>query len=329
MFEKPSLLKVIFDKIKTSYPSRGEINYIIETSFQISISFLKSKLKNKIIFIRDDENDIEDIAMNAIVPLFTNNSEGKIGISRSIEKWNDALETESDCMYFLSRVIWRRVDQTIINIIKERDPIFEKILKTLNVCINNTELRKIRYFGTVLVLENRNSEVTKQVIDESAFNLLPENLFSYKQSELFRKIFEYIKINTDYYPAIPLNLLIKRIKSYYFSNKMEIAEITENSFNELSLTDIVEDSLKVVREKIDICYVLKNKLSSDDAENIYAALNNISKDMLNGGMHDSLYNYLKDFDKSLTREIFYTKYHHIMNYLLTLLKNNIVENIYS
>lgn len=329
MNKNPSLLKIIFKKVSTSDLSRKEINYLIDISYRISISFLKSKFKNKIIFINDDENTIEDIAMHSIVTLFTKNINGQIGIARSLDKWNDKLETESDCMYFLSRIIWRRVDQTIIKILKEKDPIFEKILKTLNVCINNTELKKTRYFGTVLILENKNEQVCKEIINEEDFNLLPEKLFGYKQSELFRNIFEYLKNNTEYFPAIPLNMLVKRVKSFYFSNKIEYPDITENSFYELSLKEIVEDSLNNLKEKLDIYYVSKNKLCSDDAENIYAAFNIISKDMLNGGMHDSLYCYLKDFDKSLTRETFYKKYHHIMNYLLTLLKNNITEKIHS
>lgn len=329
MNKNPSLLKTIFQKVSTSDLSRKEINYLIEISYRISISFLKTKFKNKIIFITYNESNIEDIAMNSIVSLFIKNTNGKIGIARSLEKWDDSLETESDCMYFLSRIIWRRVDQTIIKILKERDPIFEKILKTLNVCINNTELKKIRYFGTVLILENNNTQVCKEVINDDEFNLLPEKLFGNKQSELFRNIFEYLKINTDFYPAIPLNMLVKRVKSFYFSNKIEYPYITENSYHELSLNEIVEDSLSNIREKLDIYYVSKNKLCSKDAENIYAAFNIISKDMLNGGMHDSLYCYLKDFDKSLTRETFYSKFHPIMNYLLTLFKDNIAEKIHS
>ena len=329
MLQNPNLLKFIFDKVRTSELSREEINYLIEKSYRISITFIKSKFKNKIIFINDDENTIEDIAMNSIVSLFTKNANGQIGIARSLDKWEDNLITESDCMFFLSRIIWRRVDQTVINILKERDPIFEKILKTLNVCINNTELKKTRYFGTVVILENRNAEVSKQVIDEADFNLLPDSLFSYKQAELFRNIFEYIKNQTDYYPAIPLNLLIKRIKAYYYTNKMEYLNISENSYHELSLKEIVDNNLVILKEKLEFYYVSKNKLCSEEAENIYAAFNIISKDMLNGGMHDSLYYYLKDFDKSLTRETFYSKYHHIMNYLLTLFKNNIAENIYA
>ncbi len=329
MTKNPSLLKIIFKKVSTSDLSRKEINYLIEISYRISISFLKTKFKNKIIFINDDERTLEDIAMRSIISLFTINTNGQIGIARSLEKWNDNLETEADCMYFLSRIVWRRVDQTIIKILKERDPIFEKILKTLNVCINNTELKKIRYFGTVLILETKNANFCKEIINEEDFNLLPEKLFGYKQSELFRNIFEYLENNSKFHPAIPLNMLIKRVKSFYLSNNIEYSVVTENSYHEISLKEIVEDSLSNLKEKLDIYYVSKNKLCSDDAEKIYAAFNIISKDMLNGGMHDSLYCYLKDFDKSLTRETFYSKYHPIMNYLLTLLKNNITEKIYS
>ncbi|MCW8850768.1 MAG: hypothetical protein OQJ81_12375 [Melioribacteraceae bacterium] len=288
---------------------------------------MNAKFKNKLKSLKNDILTYDDIAMAAIIPLFVKNKNGEIAIKSSISNWKDELETESDYEYFLSKIIWRRVDQAVTGILKERDPFFEKILKTLNVCINTTELKKIRYFGTVLVLENQFSSVTKPVITETEFSLIPEKLFTLKQSELFFNIFHYIKENTHYAPAIPLNLLVKRIRNSFLS---EIKFLSCSGFNapdEMSINEIVNNGLIEVKEKLDIYYVSKNKIRKDDADFIYAAFKNISKDMMNGGIQDSLFNYLKDFNKTLTKDTFYIKYHHIMNYLLTNFKNNIKKNV--
>jgi hypothetical protein len=90
---------------------------------------------------------------------------------------------------------------------------------------------------------------------------------------------------------------------------------------------VVEEAMVSVREKLDTYYVSKNKLSTGEADLMYASFSNIAKDMLNGGLHDSLYEYLKDHDNSLTKELFYVKYYNRMNYLLSLFKNQLVDNI--
>ena len=322
-----SNLAEILNEVQFSNISRKKINFLISKSYRISNSFLQAKFKNNLKSLQNDILTIDDIAMTAIIPLFLKNEDGEMGIKSSISKWNDKLETESDCEFFLSRIIWRRVDQAVTKILKERDPFFEKILKTLNVCINTTELKKIRFFGTVLILENQFSKITKPVIDEDRFNLIPEKSFTFKQAELFLNIFDYLKANTDFSPAIPLNLLVKRIKNSFLNEIYFQTGYSFNNIEEISLQEIVNNGLTDIKKKLDIYYVSKNKIGQEDADFIYGAFNNISKDMLNGGMHDSLFSYLKDYNQSLTREIFYAKYHHIMNYLLTQFKNNISKNV--
>ena len=322
-----SNLAEILNEVQFSNISRKNINFLISKSYRISNSFLQAKFKNNLKSLQNDILTIDDIAMTAIIPLFLKNEDGEMGIKSSISKWNDKLETESDCEFFLSRIIWRRVDQAVTKILKERDPFFEKILKTLNVCINTTELKKIRFFGTVLILENQFSKITKPVIDEDRFNLIPEKSFTFKQAELFLNIFDYLKTNTDFSPAIPLNLLVKRIKNSFLNEIYFQTGYSFNNIEEISLQEIVNNGLTDIKKKLDINYVSKNKIGQEDADFIYGAFNNISKDMLNGGMHDSLFSYLKDYNQSLTREIFYAKYHHIMNYLLTQFKNNISKNV--
>ncbi len=322
-----NLLEVI-EKVKESNLTRDELNFLISRSYQISISFLKAKFKLNLKFLNSEEHNMVDIAMDAIVPLFVKNNFGQLGICRSLENWNDTLENISDADYFLSRIIWRRVDQTVTKVLKERDPIFEKILKTLNFCIQKNKYKKISYFGTVFVLENPETELFGEIIDEQNFNLIPEAYFGLRQADLFNKLFEYLFSETNYYSAIPLNLLVKRIK-FYHTNRMT-ARIDHNGATGeiISLNEIVDNGLKEVKEKLDVYYVQKDKLNKDEAELIYSAFSNISKDMLSGQIHDSLYLYLKDYRNSLTREQFYSKYLHIMNYLLSQLKSDISNNIY-
>lgn len=318
----------ILKKSTHSVLTREEINFLIEKTYRISISFLRTKFKTNLHFLKDNNHALEDIAIDSVVPLFVKNTSGKLGLTRAIQKWDKNLDTKDSVDYFLSRIVWRRVDQTITCILRERDPIFAKILKTLNISILNNNFKKYRYFGTVLVLQNRDANIFGEIIDEKNFFNIPENLFAYKQAALFNKLFEYLVSQTNFYPALPLNLMVKRIKFYYTSNNYIPSNYIENSAEKLSLSEIIDSGLIDLRKKIDVYYIAQKKLNNDDGDYIYAAFENICKDMMNGGIKDSLFIYLKDYKKDLTRQVFYSQYHHVMNYLLSRLKNNISEKIY-
>jgi len=177
------------------------------------------------------------------------------------------------------------------------------------------------------ILPNSNIDIEGQVIDAQNFNLIPIQYFGLKQTKLFTKIFQYIENETNFCVAIPLNLLVKRIKFYHTDLIEERYEGHTVSTDKYSLDLVFEDAMSSVREKLDTFYVSKDKLSAGEADLMYASFNNIAKDMLNGGLHDSLYEYLKDYDDSLTKDLFYAKYYNRMNYLFTIFKNRLVENI--
>lgn len=326
------MTKSIFDilnGLKDSDPPRIELNFLIKKSYQISISFLKAKFSTKLSSLSLDGNGIEDLAMDAIVPLFVKNKEGVLGINWALQKWNDPILNDVDADYFLSRIIWRRVDQSVTKILKERDPIFAKILKTLNFCVSANEYCKVRYFGTVFVIKasTHPKVIDGPVINEDNFNLIPNNFFAEKQTKLFEKIFNYLDKQTDYFPAVPLNLLVQRVKNYH-SDNTEVQKQAEFSLSDqLFLNNIVEEALEGTKEKIDVYYVSKNKMNESEAEMIYASFTNIAQDLLHGGMHGSLYSYLKHQNSSLTKEVFYSKYNNKVSYLLSLFKNELADNI--
>ena len=187
----------------------------MNTHLRFQYAFLKSKFLSQLNYLKNDDLTVDDIARDAIIPLFVKNNSDQLGICRSLETWNDKLNSQSDADYFLSRIIWRRVDQTVTKLYKQRDPIFDKILKTLNVSIKNQGLSKVRYFGTVYIMQNKGSEVIGEVVTEESFNAIKEKYFGMKHKEMFHNLFEYLLINTNFAPAIPLNLLVKRIKLYH------------------------------------------------------------------------------------------------------------------
>ena len=73
-------LHIILSRFRTNNQSRKDINYLIEKSYIISLSFLKVNFKSKLQFLKSDTQSIEDIAMDAIVPLFVKSKFDLLGI---------------------------------------------------------------------------------------------------------------------------------------------------------------------------------------------------------------------------------------------------------
>ncbi len=312
------------EKIQAGTISHAELNKLIEYNFKIAISFLKNYYKSKINHKAFYFLPLEDLAIDAIVPLFVKDKKGILGIKKTLSKWNDPIINESDAELFMSKLIWKSSDQAITQLLKENDPIFEKILKTLNTCIAQYNIKKIRYFGTVYIVEKNITEISGKILKYESFYKLPEDIFKYKQITLFEKIFEYLKNETDFTQAIPLNLLVRRIKEYHLTNHSE-NNYSGNSHinNTFMYEEIVKVGLDHIQDKIDNFYIPNKKITGNDAELIMSTFKDISVDMLNGGMNGSLYDYFKYRKNDLSSEIFYSDYHPLLNNLLKKFKNKI------
>ena len=323
---KDLLLYKILHNIKLQKQTTTELNLLIKHSYQISLSFLKSRFPADNPFLKTESLSLEDLAMDAIVPLFVNNSEGILGLNRAIKLWDKKIDNEANAEFFLAQIIWKRTEQTITSLLKERDPIFEKILKTLSVCIVNNELKKIYHFGTVFIVKKKVRLITGEILTDDFFTNIPLSFFKLKQISLFNKLFEYIENESDFFPAIPLNKLVKRVKLFHFQSYKNNYSNNKNFNDEFIYKEIINRSLKIIDTKLSTFYVGKNKISRKEADYIMNSFFDIALDATNGGIHGSLYSYLYKNNPKLSQKEFYTKYHNIMNYLFNQFKTEIIKN---
>ncbi len=321
--ELHSVLKNISKESLTT----SELNYIIKYSFTIAKAIIKKSFSSKLYLNGNSDLTIDDIAMDSITQLFIKNSKNELGIKSALDNWNDKIDSTADANFFLHKIVWSRVEQTVTQIYKDRDPIFAKIHKTISVCIKNNNYKKLNHLGTVFIVEKNCKSISGNIIDDAVLDSIPENIFTLKQNKLFEALFNYIVEETEFFPAIPLNNLVKRIKKHHFIEyKKSHPFFTEREDN-FYFDEIIESGLRSLSSKIETFYIAKEKLTEEEADMFMASFQDISKDLMSGGINSSLYSYLKYQKKSLTQEEFYSKYHHIMNYLLNDFKNNIAKLI--
>jgi hypothetical protein len=314
------------EKLVDNNFSFREVNFIIESSYKIALHYLNQvNLKiQKIILV--DEVPFEDIAIDAIAPLFTRNEQNEFYILKNtFRSWIPSVKTEEEALFLFNTIIANRVEQHITLLLKEADPFFAKIFESINYYFKKENLSKINYFGTVYIVENENLRINKNLIKPNDFDSLPGGLFINKKL-LFKNILIFLKENTEYFPAIPINSLVHKIKKINAANFI-VDELTENPTDLVELEELVSLGLDSAKDKLNNFYVSKGKLSNEEADFFTKALADMADDLKNGGIKHGLFEYLDPYSKQLSRADYQLKYQNIIEYLLKIMKKTISESL--
>lgn len=146
---------------------------------------------------------------------------------------------------------------------------------------------------------------------------------------MIKNIFARIKSETDFFPAIPMNALIRKIKSVSGNFLIQSSpESHSENFEELFNVDrIVNKSLSAVYDRIDRFYLGKGKLTGTESSVFKNVLLELSEDMKDGGISRGLYEYIKPHMSDLSKEDYYKRYQQSLDYLLRLLKKEIAQRL--
>ncbi len=319
----------IFNKLQSDDFDNSDFRLVFNACLRISkIYFSKRSYYNKIAVSLD--RTIEDLALEAIEPLFLKNpKDGKIEITRSFENLRTEIQSESHFNYILHKIVWHRTEQYLTNILKENDPVFARILKNLNYLMDKFELKKLSYLGKAYIVRNEVEEIDYKVIDENTFNEIPVDKVLVKTCSDFENLFGYIESEYEFFPAVPLILLAKRIK-------ISLAEdynnyFTKHSYNEgynsIRIDELIETGTNKAVSHLNNFYLAHNKLNHDESELFIKGLKDIVEDLKNGGISRGLYEYLYAHNNDLTKEEFQAKYYQPFEYLVRILRKSIADEI--
>jgi hypothetical protein len=269
---------------------------------------------------------IDEFALDAIAPLFTSeDGEQQIMLKQSFVKWNPPIKSEEDALYFLNKVVSHRVEQHIFSFLRTEDPFFSKILDSINYLIKTQDYKKIYSFGKTFIVETTNDETRLGYIDRVEFEKIPGRLFNEK-GILFESLIHYLKTETDFVPAIPLNDLVYKIKHISLSEFIT-TESSEESRKQFELDELIDYAMSKSIEKLNRSYYEKGKLNIAETDSMHKALKDLCEDLKNGGINPGLYYYLQPHINNLTKEFYQETYHNILEYLFKITKSTIAENL--
>ena len=301
------------------------LDSFIEKIAKIAESYIRYNYSRIKKFVHPQKSSFSNIAMEAITPLFLDSNNNQYVIVDLIKNWNPPIKSEEEALFFLNKVISNRIEQHISLKLRESDPLFSKLLNSMNYLIRRGGYNKVNYLGKVYITESTNKKIDWIVIDDSEFHKIPSYLF-HEKKVLFQSLFEYLKTETKYFPAIPLNELIFKLKHinqsdfvYKNSNQDVIGQIEAN--------ETVDSGLKYVENKLKSSYYNKNKLDQEEYKNFKKALNILATDLRDGGVSTNLYDYMHPHFENLSKDTYQQNYHNIFEYLVKLFKNKVSDEL--
>jgi len=298
---------------------RKELNALIEECFKIAtvqVRFQLSKLHKPGIA---GDLSAKDIAVDAIAPLFTPASDGLIyHISDVLSVWEPAIQSEEQARFALISVIARRVKQHTHTLMRESDPFFAKILDSLNYHIKKEKLHKSEKLSVCYISKDDPSKVSLDYFHYDDLLKLSSSAFNIRHISV-GGIIEELESDNEAPAAIPILALAKRVKeiNLSFENPVLVCRETETDYDIEALSST---AMKHVLDKLRFSYLRKEKLSESEGLIIEKALGEIVFDLKDGGIKPGLYHYIEMIDNSINPEIYKSKYHNILEYLVKLMR---------
>lgn len=323
--KKKDFILGYFNSICDNSIKQKDLNHLIELMVKTAYSYLKHRLKNQYKILLAEDVTLKELAIDSIALLFKRDDNGCfVKLKTAFENWQPPISNEQEAEFFLNKLVSKSVEQNITEILRGSDPFFAKIHHSLIYLALKQNIIKKHFLGTTYFLEENIEIIPGYLPDISFIKTLPDKLFLSKET-MFKEIFNYIKSNTNYLPAIALNamvLKIKEIKSY----EHKLPEICYQDW-EFEIESIVNKSLKITLNRLENTYERTGKLSHQEVSNIRIALESYAEDLKNGGVNIGVYNYLFEKVSDLTESEYLAKYKNILEYLIKFLKKNIVDEL--
>lgn len=319
----------ILSSLKGNSITDLEIHKLIISSSRIALSLLSKGVGFYPSSFLQDKISLTDIACDSVTPLFIRTKSGDLPIRKALLSWDKQIIDEASAHYFLYKIISGRIEQETSKKLKEADPFFGKILRSFKHLVDTGRINELSWFGIVYLTPVECTNVSQKLINPEQIENLPSELFQGASQSIITKLFSYLSEETDFFLAIPLNALVRKIKhvNATFLKQEQSGVLNESFEDNLDIQSIVNHSLASVNQRIENFYVKKGKFNPAESEIIKKVVEEFSLDLRDGGISRGLFEYVNSYMPELTKAHFYDRFHQPIDYLLRLLKKEIADRL--
>ncbi len=324
----PKKLLDILREVLLGNPDDLQKNHLFEILIEVSRIRIRFFSRLKYFSLEREEISMDDIALEAVSNLLSNNEQDYLEYLRnSFKNWEPPITSEEEAEAFVSKIIDQSIYQTIAKKYAELDPLFAKILKE----IKRADSTKYKIFSRA----DTEYIALKSVSEKDYFNIIPQDELIFLGVQKFPdnnyinkwidEIFYSLSEFTDYSPVIPINSLALKIKfEFTAAQKINVNVIPDPEIQYL-IKEGIFLSLNRIEKKLERLGHKKKKYSDRIKTIFREALTDIAYDLLEGDEIKDYYEYLKAYDKNLSMKEYRTNYRSQFEYLIRLLKNEIAK----
>lgn len=311
---------------RESVPPRT-INLLIKVCYKLAEFKIRKNITRLQNINKRWQLSVEDIAIDSIASLFINNTKrGILNLRISLDNWAEPVLNNFDALFFLNKTVSLSVEQRINKIFREADPSFAKVLDTISKTVKKYNFSRVDYYGAVYLTEGSISSIPGCAIEREDFLNIPLDL-NLPKKQMIGYLLNYMKKNTAYYPAVPLNVLVERILGVFPEASKPAEPRTASCFLRFCMEDIILLSFKKVEEKLKEAYLSAGKIDTEEYGFLHAALDDIKEDLIEGNTIWSVYEYFRRHAAFVPQDQYKMKYQNILEYMVKMLKQLIAREL--
>jgi hypothetical protein len=343
-------------KICAGTYSSAELVQFVNLLQKAALSYLRyQELAGKrIALVRQDREELEDLAMDCVAELFMRDEHGAFVQLRKYfgQKLDEIGDNDAEMMLQVRRLVVKKTKQELSRIFRERDPEGAKVVRNIKVAVRNSkELTCFREMGREFICyapEGRDGGARDTVYPHCPplrreCPPFPEELLCMQfngvnhprdsVSASIKKLLALVEADSTYQNYLSVDVvarIIRTVRNEMFRDSVGGEKHMATPLDHLQLEEIriaKERALRRVRQKLHTTYLQGGKLGEEKAAIYCDALVDVLDDLVDDRRPDSYFRLLKDRIPNLTQKQYRREERTIFEYLAKVAKKEFRQQL--
>ncbi len=313
--------------------SKSDLRAVINRCYTFALAYLRMKASTGKLYMFHGER-LEDLAWDFIADIFEKDSAGNLKVLESYFSAQNISEIDDhDLHSMLRRLVFTKVEDNLFKAVGETDPSLKKIIRNLKLAIRDEKCEHSVCFQEGYLIVERTDDKSLPVMPSEFMKIkLASRIKGNMQiPDILVEVIDALQGQTKYQKCISLVSLAIIIREVYvhfyndFDTGQDEPKAEENLMNK-EFEDLLDRSVKTVKLQTGDNYVERGKISSTLLNAYMNASKKIVKEQLTETFHaNTQYTYLKEELPELSYSEFRNKHRQILEYLVKLIRSDILS----
>lgn len=321
----PVPLKPLLGAILAGSYTPYDLREFVRVCYNLAFPLVRKEIASGKLSLRSLRMNEQDVLYDCLADLFERDSQGQIvQVREFFEREEIELDASSDefLLDSLRRIVFRRVNTSLIRLHSEADPTLGKILHNLDVAVDRTGLfTKVFRFGESFLIPLQvdvSAHLSPMPIEYVRDRFTRVVIIYESMPAMLKKLHDILVDQQEYERAISfvaVGLMLKEVFKLAEQPK-EVRNVGESNIERADLQKLVEQVCDELYKKFYPRYVEKGKTNKELFE-VYVKVvrDTLRNGLLDGSEEVSLFELLQNNLHGLTKREYMKRHRSIVEYL--------------